>query len=228
MIILLRLCCAMLSAYIFVLYTAVPPFPLVRLSQLLNENGEVLWAWYDHPAFDELAFNPRLIAAALWLTTWGLLELRALGRVGQPTPKLLTHLRYGPIAILILSIATIIASDQFLIQYSRWELVRWIHSDAPVTALPPFALHNTDRGWCLNGSSATRYYLYGNTPAAYKNDPDPAIRARALQASMYVYDWINHPNDGPSIAVLQKARTDPNATVREIAAQYSADLHEAH
>ena len=227
MFILLRLCCATLSAYIFVLYMPLPPYLLYRLTQLLGEYPGMEWIWYDHRAFDEIAFNVQLVTAGLWITTWGLLELVGLRRVGQPTPKLLTHLRYGPIAILLLSIATIVASDQFLIQYSRWELVSWIQSDVAVSEQPAFTLYNNDRGWCGNGMSATRYYLYGKTPAAYIDDPDPATRARALQASMYVYDWLNHPHDGPSITALQKATTDPDPTVRDIAAKYSAELYGA-
>jgi hypothetical protein len=69
------------------------------------------------------------------------------------------------------------------------------------------------------------YYLYSNTPAAYIKDPDPAIRARALQASMYVYDWLNHPSDGLSITTLKKAASDPDPMVRDVAAKLSAELY---
>src|SRR5690242_1888786 len=103
MFVLLRLCCATLSAFIFVVYLPLPPYLLLRLSQLLGQYSEGQWAQYDRPEFYELAFNIRFIIVALWMVTWALLELRGFRRVGQPTPKLLTHLRYGPIAILILS-----------------------------------------------------------------------------------------------------------------------------
>ena len=73
--------------------------------------------------------------------------------------------------------------------------------------------------------AANRYDLYGDTPVAYIDAPDPATRARALQASIYVYDWINQPNDGPSIDALKKASTDPDPMVRDLAAQFSADLY---
>jgi len=228
MLILLRLCCAALSAYVLVLYLPLPPFLLFRLSQLLGQYREVQWVWYDRPPFDELAFNVKFVTAALWMATWALLELRGVWRVGQPTPKLLTHLRYGPVAILVFSVATIIASDLFMIQYSRWQLVNWIHSDAPVTERPSLTLHNNDRGWCGNGRTASRYYLYGDTAAAYIDDADPAVRARALQASKYVYDWLNHPDDGPSITALKKATTDSDPTVRTIAAKFSEELFVTH
>lgn len=51
MLILLRLCCAMLSAYIFVLYMPVPSHLLFRLSRFWGEYQEE-WAWYDHQGFD--------------------------------------------------------------------------------------------------------------------------------------------------------------------------------
>ena len=225
MFILLRLCCATLSAYIFALCMPLPPYLLFRLSQLLGESEGVPWIWYDHPPSDELAFKVRFVTAALWMTTWALLELRSARRLAHPTPKVLTHLRYGPIAVVVFSIITCLASDMFLIQYSKWQLVRWIHSDAPVTATPEFRLHNNYRGWCGNGFGANEYYLYGSTPAAYIDDADPAVRARALQASMYVYDWMNEPADGPSIEALKKATTDSDPTVRHIAAKFRADLH---
>ena len=187
MLLLLRLCCATLSACIVVLY-----------------------------------IRPAL--GALWMISWAFLETRSGIRPGQRIPRLLTHLRYGPIAIMVFTIATILASDFLLIQYSRWEIVRYIHSDAPATEEPSFKLHNNYRSWCVNGSGAHQYELYGDTPAAYIDAQDAATRARALQASMKVYDWINMPNDGPSIDALKKAATDPEPMVREIAAKFSADL----
>lgn len=228
MLILLRLCCAGLSAFIFALYLPLPPFLLFRFSQLLGEYRGLELVEYDHPELADLALNLRIIVLLLWIATCTFLELRHLRRVGQPTPKLLTHLRYGPIAILVFSVAIMIATDLFLIQYSRWQLVSWIHSDAPVTEGPRFRLHNNDRGWCGNGRSANEYYLYGDTAGAYIDDSDPAVRARALQASMYVYDWLNQPGDGPSITALRKAATDSDPTVRSIAAKFSAQLFVTH
>ena len=220
MLIFVRLCCATFSAFIFVLYLPIPPYLLFRLAHYWGEDDMMLGLWYQ-----DLAFNISIIAASLWMLTWAFLELRSARRVGQPTPKLLTHLRYGPIAILVFSIVTIIAFDFLEIQYSKWQLVSWIHSDAAVTETPPFRLHNNYRHWCGNGMSANRYDLYGATPAAYIDDPDPAIRARALQASMYVYDWLNNPYDGPSIEALRKASADSDPTVSYIAAKYRAELH---
>lgn len=219
---LIRLCCATLSVCIVILLLPNPTHLLYRLSPYWNcwsDYCREQWFWYD-----DLAFKIRVITGVLWMALWAFLEIRSFRRIGLPIPKLLTHLRYGPIAILVFSIATILASDVLLIQYSRWQIVRYIHSDAPVTERPSLKLHNNYRGWCGNGMPANEYDLYGDTPAAYIDDPDPATRARALQASMDVYDWLNQPNDGPSIDVLKKAAADPDPMVRDIAAKFSAEL----
>ena len=222
MFLLLRLCCAALSAFIFVVFMPDPGLPLYRLSPYsycYSDYCQEQWYWYE-----ALGFKIRVIIAMLWMVLWALLEIRSFRRYTRPAPKLLTHLRYGPIAVLVLSVAAILASDFFLIQYSRWRIVRYINSDAAVNELPSLRLYNNDRGWCGNGMAATEYALYGSTPAAYIDDPDPATRARALQASMYVYDWLNQPRTGPSIDALNKAAADPDPMVREIAARYRAEL----
>src|SRR5258705_1886852 len=127
------------------------------------------------------------------------LEISAHRQSQRQSPRLLTHLGYGPIAVLLLSLPAIIFSDMMLIQYSRWQIVRYIHSSAPPQESPSMKLHNNYRQWCGNGLAANKYELYGSTPAAYFDDPDPAVRARVLQASIHVHYSVNHPNDRPSI-----------------------------
>jgi hypothetical protein len=223
MLFLLRTCCATLSAFIFVLYVPNPADLLYRLSPYWNCWGDYCQSqrfWYE-----SLSVQIRVITATLWMVSWALLEIRShYRRFTRPAPKLLTHLRYGPIAVLILSFVTIPISDVLMIQHSHWEMIRYVHSDAPVTERPSLKLHNNYRGWCGNGWSASEYWLYGDAAAAYIDDSDPAIRARSLQLSMYVYDWINNPGDGPSIAALKKALADPDPTVRDIAARFNAEL----
>ena len=221
MLVLLRFVCALASAFIFTAFVSNLGHLLYRLSayrECANGYYEQQIFWYDG-----LGFKTRIVTSVLWMALWAFLEIRS-DRSGWPIPKVLTHLRYGPVAIVALSIAMILVYDAVLIQCSRWQIDYYVHSDAPVTELPELRLHNNDRGFCGNGKAATEYALYGDAAAAYFADPDPAIRARALQASMYVYDWINHPKDGPSIVVLNKAASDPDPMVRDIAARYSAEL----
>jgi hypothetical protein len=200
----------------------------------------VLWAfspcasWWGEGCALELELYGRLdtafrvLAACLWVAAWALLEVAALRRPWRGRQRLLAHLRYGPLAVLLFSFVAVAASDLMLIEYSRWQIVRYIHGDAPPQETPALKLHNDYRHWCGNGMAANEYALYGATPAAYFDDPDPAVRARALQASLYVYDWVNYPAGGPSIEVLRKALSDPDPLVRKIADEHRAELLDDH
>ena len=219
---LLRFCTAMLSACIVSAYMPSPIHfirPLVSCWDSGSERCHLEMLWYEN-----LAVGMRVVTGALWVITWLIMEIYTKRQSDGPVPKVLTHFRYGPLAILFLSFVTIFSTDFLLVQYSKWQLVQYIYSDAPVTEPPSIVLHNTYRHWCGNGMAATRYELYGSTPSEYIDDPDPATRARALQASMYVYDWINDPRYGPSMAALNKATMDSDPMVRTLAARINRDL----
>jgi hypothetical protein len=166
----------------------------------------------------------KAIVVTLWVTAWASLELLVGKGHEQPRPRFLTHLAYGPVAVLLLSISSIIFTDVMLFEYSRWQIVRYIHSNASLEHSPSFSLHNNYRHWCGNGYAAQQYALYGATPVPYFDDSDPAVRVRALRASMHIYDWVNHPADGPSIDVLRKAIDDPDPLVRKVAAEFQREL----
>jgi len=222
MFLFLRLCSAMLSAYIFVVYMPNPAHILFRFSPYYDCPGDycrLQWYWYD-----DLAFKIQIITAALWIGLWAILEVRNHARFPLPTAKILTHLRYGPVAVFAFYFVTVLAFDLALIQYSRWKIISYVYSDAPVTEMPAFDLHNNYRHWCGNGMVAQEYALYGDTAAAFIDSGDPATRARALQASMSVYDWLNHPGNGPAIEAVKKATADPDPMVRDIAANYCSKL----
>ena len=218
----LRLCSALLSAYLFAVYLPNPAFLLWRLSPCADSWGDDCDV--EFARYGRLATVLSMLAGLLWVAAWVSLETLARRRPPRQRPRLLTHLRYGPVAVLFLSVAAVVATDQMLIQYSRWQIVSYIHGDAPPREPPSFEPYNNHRGWCGNGMAAHEYALYGATPAAYYDDSDPAVRARAVQASAYVYDWLNHPGDGPSVEVLTKAKDDPDPLVREIAAEYFREL----
>ena len=222
MFLFLRLCSAMLSAFIFVVYMPNPAHLLYRLSpyyDCASEYCDSQWYWYE-----DLAFDIQLSTAALWIALWAILEVRNRRRFPLPTAKILTHLRYGPVAVFVFSVVAILATDFALIQYSRWQIISYVYSDAPVTERPTFDLHNNYRHWCGNGAVAQEYALYGDTAAAFIDSGDPATRARALQASMFVYDWLNHPGTGPAIEAVKKATADPDPMVRDIAEKYRSEL----
>ncbi len=218
----IRLCSALLSAYIFTLYMPNPEFLFWKLSSCADSWDESCEG--DSDWYSQLGNVFKILVGCLWLAAWAFLEILARRCSQRQRPRLLTHLRYGPVAVLLLSFAAIIVFDAMLIQYSRWQLVSYIHGDAPPQEPPSFDLHNNYRHWCGNGMAANEYALYGATPAAYFDHSDPAIRARALQASIYVYDWLNQPGDGPSIDVLRKAANDPDPLVRKIATEHQSEL----
>jgi len=97
MFFLLRLCCATVSAYVFVSYLPFPAFLVFRLSQILGMTYEE--DWYSYYVL-KLKFS----VAALWMATWALLELRNLTRSGRrlhrpeaesTRPSIATH-KTGP------------------------------------------------------------------------------------------------------------------------------------
>ena len=220
--ILFRFCSALLSAYIFSMYLLSAAFFLWKLSPCAGSWEEA--GAGTREAYEKLAVTFNIIAGCLWVAAWAYLEFLAHRSSERQKPRLLTHLRYGPLAVLLFSFIIIIFSDLLLIQYSRWQIVRYIHSDASPQMQPSFNLHNNYRHWCGNGVAANEYALYGEAPAEEYDSPDPATRARALQASIYVYDWINNPQAGPSIDVLKKAINDPDPLVRNIAEKYHPQL----
>jgi hypothetical protein len=219
--ILLRFYSALLSAYIFSVFLSGLLFSLWELSSPAYPLGACEEIFEER---ERLAANFKIIAGCLWVMTWAYLEFLASRRGEHQKSRLLTHLRYGPIAILLFSLVVTLFTDLLLIQYSRWQIVRYIHSDAPPEIQPTFKLHNYYRYSCENGSAAVEYALYGETPAKEFDNPDPATRARALQASVYVYDWVNNRQDGPSIEVLKKALDDPDPLVRSIAKEHYSEL----
>lgn len=199
----------------------------------LPNPGAILWEFsscgrsWDYDCYSSyLAWGLlwKAVVGSLWVTAWASLEILVGKRPERPRPRFLAHLAYGPAAVLLFSVSSIIFTDVMLIQYSRWQIIRYIHSNVPPDQHPTLDLHNNYRHWCGNGYAAQEYELYGATPAPYFNDSDPAVRVRALRASMYVYDWVNQPADGPSLNVLRKAIDDPDPLVRKVAAEFQSEL----
>lgn len=220
---LVRCCTAVISAYLFAIYVPDLTLFLGRVERCAG--------WWDAECNDVFALRQNLTflfrATVWWLWVGAWIFFEVLARRGSPRqkPRLLTHLRYGPLAVLIFAVIIGLSYDYLLIQYSRWQIVQYIHGNASPEESPSFRLHNDARNWCLNGLIGREYELYGETPASHYEHPGPLVRARALRASIYTYDWLNFPSDGPFWQVLQKARNDPDPMVREIAAEIDRDLN---
>lgn len=201
----LRIVAALLSA-----------FAVLPLASLLHE---------AHPP-DDLW----VVLACSWLALWAVFEVAA-AHLGSAHllgfPRLLTHLRYAPLAVLVVALGAIVTYDQGMILRSRFAIRGYVYgAHSPALPMPALNLHNDHRGWCGNGYSAELYALYGDTAAEAFDDADPAVRARSLRASIEVYDWLNGAEDGAFPPLLERAASDPDPLVRRLAAEYRTDAYD--
>jgi hypothetical protein len=195
-------------------------------ARLLDEGHNLTrWEATALGAIKSTEFDPGVWVFGGWLVAWLLCELIVYRRSDGKRSLPLLHLRYAPLAVYAFYLICLVPSEQLIIEYSRWQITRYVYSDAPPQAEPKFDLYNNYKGWCGNGFAAHEYWLYGETAAAGFESDDPYVRARAFKASWLVYDWINDPPDGPFVEVLRKARVDPDPLVRKLVADHCSELY---
>jgi len=211
-----RFCCASISAFIFTI-----SIPRVSFALFWNMRCSYYWDTACEEAFGwltSLSFFFVIFVASLWIITWACLEIVAHKQSTHEKPRLLTHLRYGPIAVVVLSSLGFAFYERMMVQYSRWQIVHYIHSDASPWEPPDFDLYHDDSGLCVISIPAHTYKGYDAIPTEYFNDPDPWVRARALKARLYFYP------EGQALSdVMKKAMADENPLVRQIAADYQRE-----
>ena len=166
-----------------------------------------------------------MVATLAWVVPLVVLEILWLLGKRNPFPKTLTHLRYAPIGIMLFFTASVIIFDQAMVQYSRYQIRSYVYGETPPNADVWLNLHNTNRGWCGNGHSATIYSLYSETSAEGFSSADPEVRARSTRASLQVYDWLNGTCDGPFPELIRRAEIDEDPLVREMAEKFLKDRH---
>ena len=125
-----------------------------------------------------------LTVLGFWIIGFIALEVNLLWRKKNPFPRILKHLRYAPIAVLLLFIPITFTFDAAMISYSKYKIRSYVYSNTPPEQEVKFELHNDYRGWCGNGYSAQEYWLYADTAAEGFSSPDAAVRARSLRASI--------------------------------------------
>jgi hypothetical protein len=194
-----QVCAALASALIF---AAVVEIVLSEAGLLKLSSAASVWCF------------------SAWLGAWLAHEILSHFRVVSSRAQLLTHLRYGPVAVLILFLALLSPLERIMVEYSRWEINRYIYSDASPERPPSFDLYYDQRAGGLRYPSPN-HQLYGETAAAGMQSDDPNVRARAFQASVRVFAWDNL-HDGPFAEVLRKARIDPDPMVRRLAKDFCA------
>jgi hypothetical protein len=164
-----------------------------------------------------------LVFLGVWVIAFVALETVWLWRKSKPFPRTLTHLRYAPLAIFLFFLAITMVFDAALVQYSKYQIRAYVYGDTPPEQEITFDLHNTDRGWCGNGRSASRYWLYGDTAAEGFSSSDPAVRARSLRVSLQVRYSTNGVNEGPFPQIIKRAAQDQDPLVRELATKFLQD-----
>lgn len=171
--------------------------------------------------FWRLRMTAFIALTVIWLVPLVALETFLLWRNKNPFPRLLTHLRFAPLAIMFFSIVVTIAFDAAMVQYSKYQIRDYVYGDAPPENEFRLKLHNTYRGWCGNGYSANEYRLYAETAAEGFSSADPKVRARSLRISIQTYDWLNGvEKDSPFSKLIKQAAQDEDLLVRQMAEDF--------
>ncbi|MEO6391271.1 MAG: hypothetical protein ABIP75_05420 [Pyrinomonadaceae bacterium] len=179
--------------------------------------GSIFWRF-------RLPFEINVSVAGVWLFTWIGLELAAAGKIPPVSSRWLTHLRYGPLAVLFVFVLVAAAYHVSMITHTQWQIRQYVHSGTPTDRDPPLEFYTGYQGWCGNAYPAAIYAYYGETAAEGFESPDPAIRARSLRVTIRVYDWMNGSSSGPYHRIFARALTDPDPGVRKIATDLRDEL----
>jgi len=157
-----------------------------------------------------------------WIIAHIIVEISAYFSKNFRFKRLLTNLRYAPIAIFIFSGFIVPIYDAGMIEYSKRQIRNYIYSASPTIEKPNFRLHNNYRHWCGNGASAQENYLYFNAASEGINNENPSIRARSLLMSADVQDWLNG-GDKRFNVFLAKSCRDADRIVWSAAENYLND-----
>lgn len=159
-----------------------------------------------------------LIITSFWIFFHFILELTASFSKNVKFKGLLTHFRFAPAAIFLVSIFVIPLYDAGMIAYSRQNIRNYVFSNSEELETMAQSLRSNYRSWCGNGYFANRSYYYYETAAEELNNENPNIRARALLATNSVADVIINGNDRERFdRVLSKSCQDSSEIVRNVA-----------
>ena len=157
-----------------------------------------------------------LIGAVLFSLAHLGFEISALVGEGVPGHRLLSHFRFGPLAVFAVFLITVPIFDLAMIEVSRYQIRSYVYNSGDSFSKPDIRPHNNYRHWCGNGASANEEYLYFDTAAEGIDDDDPYVRARSLLATADVRDFFNGP-DPRFKQYVKAACRDTNAIVVETA-----------
>jgi hypothetical protein len=153
-------------------------------------NSDVFDLWVTYRAVQDVALSLAVGLALIHLT----LEVLALFDRQLAHSRLLTHLRLGPLVVTFLFAAIVLLFDNAMIEVSKYKIRSYVFESGNSIMPPDIVLHNNDRGWCGNGVSATREYLYFDSATEGLSDDNPYVRARSLRMMANVNDFLNGPD----------------------------------
>ena len=158
-------------------------------------------------------------ASAILITAHFIFEVAAYFSKNFRFKRLLTNLRYAPIAILSFSLLIIPIYDAGMIAYSKRQIRSYVFSDSQTIEKPDFRLFNNYRHWCGNGAISWENYLYFDTAAEGINDKNPYVRSRSLLMSSEVNNFFNGGDERFDNFLANSCR-DSDQIVRDVAESY--------
>lgn len=161
-----------------------------------------------------------LLLSVVTGVTYLVFEIRSA--IGKPSYRILTHFRFGPIAIAAIFTILLITFDYAMIEYSKYKLSQYVFNSVNSVTKPDLTLHNDYRGWCGNGFWSRENSLYFDTASSGITDENEFVRARSLLASSKVNNWGNG-GDRRFDKALYNACSDRSEVMRDVAESILSD-----
>jgi hypothetical protein len=162
-----------------------------------------------------------LLLAIGWTIAWAIFEIIWLIRKQSPSPRLLTHLRWGPAAVLLIFIGVVVSYDKIQIYQSKQTIRNYVYSGSySDSEFEELSLYNNYRGWCGNGAFAVYHENYIDTALEGFKSDSPAVRLRALKASHKVSSL---EFDERYTRLIHEALLDSDPEVASLAFQYKQE-----
>lgn len=131
----------------------------------------------------------------------------------QPPLKLSPN----PLIFILSFIMGMLGTQWGSIEYSRYEIHQYIHSQASPWESPNIYLYLPHRVSCGNALNEELEQLYGDIPGQEYNSIDPSVRARALRMSVEIAGFREQGYIPPEIS--EKAQRDPDPLVQKVLQQ---------
>lgn len=208
----------LIARLLFVPVTGV--FAFLLFTQLGNSLNSLIYNLTENYYLIFLRFDTRekviFWISAGWIISHVCFEIIAYFSKNFRYKRLLTNLRYAPIAVFIISVIVVPIYDAGMISYSRQQIRNYLYDDSQVINEPQIRLQNDYRHWCGNGASARENYLYFDTASEGIDNTNPYVRARSLVMTREVQDWLNG-GDKRFDNFLANSCLDSDAIVRDAA-----------